>query len=329
METKVKAGILGIGIYIPPEKVDTKIEAKKANLPEDVFKNIGIKTIHKASENEHPSDLATKAAKMAITDANISAEKIDLIIAVGIFKDYYRWKMSNKIKYDIGAKNAATIDVTGGCSAYYQATEIAVNQIEANTGIKTVLITCGEKLFGYGWPTFLSSGGQSIILSKNHPDFTFLSFATSNLIKYHRFGKIPIGGTKSPFTLESKWKENLIENFEANKDLYTHTVKPIVFDKFLDVATKAMDRVGISISDIDYMITLTQQYSFPDKILEKLGRTDIPTSKEYSVHLGHFSGGDNYILLDKARKDGSIKKGDIILNMGLGGVAWFASIIKY
>ncbi|MFC5046993.1 3-oxoacyl-ACP synthase III family protein [Aquimarina hainanensis] len=329
METEVKAGIAGIGIYIPDEKVSTKEEAAKVALPEKVFENIGIRTIHKAPENEHPSDMAVKAAKKAIEDAGISEEEIDLIIAVGVFKDYYRWKMSNKVKYEIGAKRAATMDVTGGCAAYYQATEIAANQIEANTGIKTVLITCGEKLFGYGWPTFLSSGGQSVILTKDHPDFRYLSFATSNLIKYHKFGKIPIGGTQKPFTETSVWKDNLIENFDADKDLYYDKVKPIVFQKFLEVATIAMDRVGVSIDDISYMVTLTQQYNFPDKILEVLERPDLPTSKEYSVDLGHFSGGDNYILLDKARKDGKIKKGDLILNMGLGGVAWFASIIQY
>jgi 3-oxoacyl-[acyl-carrier-protein] synthase-3 len=329
LKTLVKAGIAGIGIYIPEEKVDTKIEAEKADLPEKVFQSIGIKTIHKAPDNEHPSDMAIKAANKAIEDAGVSVEDIDLSIVVGIFKDYYRWKMSNKVKHEIGAKNAATMDVTGGCAAYYQATEIASNQIEANTGIETVLITCGEKLFGYGWPTFLSSGGQSVILKKDHPDFNFLSFATSNLIKYHKFGKIPIGGTQEPFHKQSVWKDNLIENFDADKDLYIDKVKPIVFDKFLEVANKAMDRIGVSIDDIDYMITLTQQYNFPDKILNVLERPDLPTSKEYAVDLGHFSGGDNFILLDKARKDKKIKKGDLILNMGLGGVAWFASIIKY
>jgi 3-oxoacyl-[acyl-carrier-protein] synthase-3 len=329
LETLAKAGIAGIGIYIPDEKVDTKIEAAKVDLPEKVFEGIGIKTIHKAADDEHPSDMAAKAAKLALKDAGIAAEEIDLIIAVGVFKDYYRWKMSNKIKFEIGAKNAATMDVTGGCAAYYQATEIATNQIEANTGIKNVLITCGEKLFGYGWPTFLSSGGQSVVLSKDHDDFSFLSFATSNLIKYHKFGKIPIGGTKEPFTSESAWKDNLIENFDADKDLYYDKVKPIVFDKFREVAHLAMDRIGVSVYQIDYLVTLTQQYSFPDKIVEALERPDLPTTKEYSVHLGHFSGGDNFILLDKARKDGKIKKGDLILSTGLGGVAWFASIIKY
>ncbi len=329
MKTTVTAGIAGIGIYIPSHPVDTKIEAEKAALPEKVYQNIGIKTIHKAADDEHPSDMAVKAAHKAIVDAGIDVENIDLIIAVGVFKDYYRWKMSNKIKHEIGATKAMTMDVTGGCAAYYQATEIAANQIEANTGIETVLITCGEKLFGYGWPTFLSSGGQSIVMTKNALDFTFLSFATSNLIKYHKFGKIPIGGTKAPFTPQSVWKDNLIENFDADKDLYYDKVKPIVFDKFAEVAQKAMDRIGATIDQMDYLVTLTQQYNFPDKITAVLERPDLPTSKEYSVHLGHFSGGDNYILLDKARRDGSIQKGDLILNMGLGGVAWFASIIQY
>ena len=102
-----------------------------------------------------------------------------------------------------------------------------------------------------------------------------------------------------------------------------------MFERFREVSEKALERCGATIDDVDYMVTLTQQYSFPGKILEVLGRPEIPNPKEYSAGLGHFSGGDNYILLDMARKDRKIKKGDLILNVGLGGVAWFASLIRY
>lgn len=323
------AGIAGMGFYFPKKVVDTREEALKVSLPERVYQNIGIKQIYKPSEEDHPSKMSIESARKAIQDANISASDIDLIIVTGFMRDYLSWQMGGLIKEEIGAKNAFTVEVIGGCAAYFQAVEVAVDQIRGSSDIHNVLITCGERLFGYGWPTFLSSGGQSVIIQRNCKQFNFLGFSTSNLIKYHQMGFIPDGGTYRPFTEKTDWKDDLIENFEIDKDIYKEHVKPIVFEKFIEVAEDLFNRTGFQKQDLDYMVTIVQQYTFGDKILEALKIPNLPNAKKYSPYLGHFNGADTFILLDKAKKKGDIKKGDIILNLGLGGVAWFASLIRF
>lgn len=327
--TDINVGIAGIGVYYPETKVHTLEEARKVDLPDRVYDLINVKTIFKAEDHVHSSHLSLLGAERALEDANMEAGEIDLIIASGIFKDFYKWKMSNFLKDGLGAKNAMTIDVDGGCAAFYQSTELAFDQIRADTGINTVLIASGERLFGYGWPTFLSSGGQAIILKRGHEDFNYLGFSTSNLIEHHEVGFFVKGGTEQPFAPGMEWHKKLTDNVAVDADNYYDNVKPIVIPRFKEVAEHVMGQCGVTISDIDYMVTVHQQHNLPDRILKELGRPDLASTKDYAVDLGHFSGADNYITLDLARSEGKIKKGDLILNLGLGACAWFASLIKY
>ena len=73
--------IIGTGSYIP-EKIITNKELEKTLPTSDdwIRKNLGIKERHIAAINEATSDLASKAALMAISSAKLDVNDIDLII---------------------------------------------------------------------------------------------------------------------------------------------------------------------------------------------------------------------------------------------------------
>lgn len=327
---KAKIGIVGMGFYFPGTIIDTKELADEMNLDEKVYENIGVKKIFKPSKADRPTQMAYKSSLKALKDAKISAEDIDLIIIAAFKNDYMNWQMSGWLKDRLGANNAMTLEIKGGCATYFQAVEMAIDQIKASLDINTVLITCSEKFYGYGWPTFLSSGSQSIIIKRNCEEFVYLGLETSNYIINHDIAYIPTGGTLFPFTSETEWKgEGFVDNVVVDSEKYRKYIKPIVFDKFVEVTENLLNQTGYKKQDIDYMVTLVQQRNFDERILKSLDMTHISSAQEFKEELGHFSGADPYILLDKARKNGRIKKGDLILNIGIGGVAWFASLIRY
>ena len=74
-------GILGIGAYVP-EKVLTNQDLEKIVDTSDewITERTGIKERHIAAPEQATSDLAYEAAKMALADANVAPEEIDLII---------------------------------------------------------------------------------------------------------------------------------------------------------------------------------------------------------------------------------------------------------
>jgi len=326
----VNIGIAGMGFYFPKATVDTMIIAKEDNIEDRVYENTGVKRIFKPSEKDTTAKMAYDSSIVAIKDAGIAADDIDMIIVNTFRNDYWHWSMSAWLKVQLGAPHAVTLEITGGCASHFYAVETAVDQIAGSDDINTVLVVCSEKLFGYGWPTFLSSGSQALIIQRECPQFRYLGFSHSNLIKYHENAYIPYGGTAEPFSNDTEWKgEGFIENVKVDTNLYFEHIKPIFFDRFKEITDQLMLDTGRNISEVKYMVTLTQQKNFESRILNHLGIPSVPCGREYKETLGHFSGADPYIILDQARKHGKIKKGDLILNFNIGGVTWNAALLEY
>ena len=327
---EVKVGIAGLGFYYPETQVDTKTIADELNMTEKAYNHIGIKHIYIPTEKEQSTFMAYEAAKNAIEDAGISGDEIDMIIVSAFKTDYLHWPLSSYLKEKLGAKHALTVDIKGACAAYFEAIQTGVDQIRAMTGVNTVLVVSGERLYGYGWPSFLSAGGQAVVLKRDCDQFNYMKFSINNYIKYHDMASVKYGGTAFPFTPEMEWNgDTFVGNVVVDEAMYYEHIKPYVFPKFVEVVNDVLDKSNYTLDDVDYMITLVQQESFDRKILEAIGRPDIPTAQEFKSELGHFSGGDIYVLLDKARKNNRIKKGDLILIVGIGGVAWFSSLMRY
>lgn len=327
---KAKPGIAGMGFYFPAKVLETKEIAHKMKMSNKLYEYIGVNKIFCPEEDDQPTKMAYIASERALADANIKAKEIDLII-ISVFKnDFLNWQMSSWLKNKLNAANAMTLEVKGSCYAHFQAIEIAVNQIQASEEINTVLVVSAERLYGYGWPSFMSAGSQAIIITNNSTQFEYLGFETNNYIDYFDMAFIPEGGTITPFSQKTNWKGvGFVDNVIVNTDMYLEHIKPVFFDKVVEVTERLLKKTGHSIENINYLLTLVQQKNFDNRISEVLGIPNVMTGNSFKSDLGHFSGADGYILLDKARKNNKIKKGDLILNIVIGGVAWFATLIRY
>ena len=326
----IEAGIAGMGFYYPKKTINTRAIADEMNMSETTYKHIGVNQIFVPDEEEQSSYMALEACKNALVDVGITGNDLDMIIVSSFKTDYVSWQLSNYLKYELKADSAIAFDVKGACSAYFEAIEIANDQIKADVGINTVLVVSGERLFGYGWPTFLSAGGQAVVLQRNAKDFRYIDFEICNYVECHDMAYVKHGGTAYPFKKGMEWNGNdFVGNVIVKNEMYYENIKPYVFSKFSQVINNILARNGFDLKEVDYMVSLVQQDNFDKRILETIGREDLPTAQEIKKEIGHFSGGDIYILLDMARKNKRIKKGDLILIIGIGGVAWFSGLLRY
>ena len=79
--TQVNAKILATGSYLP-EQLMTNADFERLIETTDAWiqERTGIRERHVAAADEFTSDLATKAAQIALTNANLSANDIDLLL---------------------------------------------------------------------------------------------------------------------------------------------------------------------------------------------------------------------------------------------------------
>ena len=148
MTTKIDraVGIVGIGSYVPAKTVTNKdMEAIVETSDEWISDRTGIKCRHFVADNEHTSDLATKAAERALKDANLTPDDIDLIVVATATPDMLFPSTACLVQHNLNASKAAAYDLSAGCSGFMYSIATASQFIK--TGLyKYVLVIGAEAL---------------------------------------------------------------------------------------------------------------------------------------------------------------------------------------
>ncbi len=90
-----------------------------------------------------PSELAIPAARQAIEEAEISPDKIDMVIFCGIERDQPEPATAHTIQHKLGLKGAYAFDIANACYGFIEGMEIATKFIETGT-VQNALIVTGE-----------------------------------------------------------------------------------------------------------------------------------------------------------------------------------------
>ena len=126
--SKLSAGILGTGYYVP-ERVLTNFDLEKMVQTNDawIVERTGIHERRIAAADEPVSVLAQRAAEMALADAGVAAEDLDLIIMATLTSDRIIPSTACVLQDRLGAKHAAAFDLSAACSGFVYAASIAVS----------------------------------------------------------------------------------------------------------------------------------------------------------------------------------------------------------
>ncbi|HEY0658236.1 MAG TPA: 3-oxoacyl-ACP synthase, partial [Pyrinomonadaceae bacterium] len=111
------AGIIGMG-HAYPSGVLTNADLEEIVETSDewITSRTGIKQRHKAAEGEYTSQFGTLAAKQAIERAGLRPEDIDLIVCATTTPDQIMPSTGALIQAQLGAHNAAGMDIFAACS---------------------------------------------------------------------------------------------------------------------------------------------------------------------------------------------------------------------
>ena len=325
-----KAQIIGTGYYVP-ENVVTNFDLMKIMDTSDewITTKIGIKERRIASGDELTSDMAAKAAKMAIKNADISSEEIDMILLATNFPDHISPATSVMIQKKIGAKNAFAFDIrTGGCPGSVFSLSVASKYIADGT-CKTILVAAGDlNSKGLDWEdrstaVIFGDGASAIILQaveKEKVGIIDSQLYTDPSGYYTAY--IPAGGVAEPIT----------EKVIRGKRQYFKMDGRAVFDfatvAFPEAVREIVERNGMTMSDIDFVISHQANLNIIKKSMEKLG---LPMEKTYYNvdKYGNTGSASVGIALTEAIEKGIVKKGHKVVLVSFGaGTAWGTVLLE-
>ncbi|MCP5502991.1 MAG: ketoacyl-ACP synthase III [Leptospiraceae bacterium] len=310
----------GFGHYYPQkilsnEEIRTRLKYPEMHPAEEavIGKEIGVERRFRASEEETAQYMAAEAVKMALQDAKISPEEIDLFILANWTDRYYLPDLAPQASKLVGTKNALSFDVSTACTGFVHGVQTAKMYMLADPKFKKVAVVGSERFSvrvregGYGEFTAGDAAG-AVILEKTDDTSRGLidSFLFDDADRKHIITcPAPNGLTKS--------YPDLIPN---------------AIDCTIQAVDMMMEKYGLKPEDIDWMAAHPGTHLVVKGVSEKVC---IPKDKQLvNFHyVGNTSAASIPIILSEENQKGRFQKGDLVLTPAVGaGWYWGALLFK-
>lgn len=321
--------VTAVGSYVP-ERILTNAELEKMvdTTDEWIVSRTGIRERRIAAPDEFTSDMASKAALIALERAGVAPEAVDLIIQATITPDMPFPATACLVQQKIGARRAAAFDIEAACSGFIYALEIGQQFITSRT-YDTVLVIGAEKLSSItNWQDrntcVLFGDGAGAAVLQNRPNAHGLLTACMGA-DGDKAGllSMPAGGCKAPASHETVDARLHFLRMEG-KEVFKNAVNAM-----LTAAHEAMRRCEVDISQIKCVIPHQANRRIIDAVGERLNaRPD-----QLFVNLeryGNTSAASVAIAFDEAVQSGRVQRGDLLMLLAFGaGLTWGAAIIEW
>ncbi|MFQ1700748.1 beta-ketoacyl-ACP synthase III [Loktanella agnita] len=320
-----RAVVKGVGHYLPERIVpNTEFEKTLDTSDEWIKARSGIERRHFAAPGETTSELATHAAKAALDMAGMDAEDIDAIILATSTADMTFPSAATMVQHAIGNTTGYAFDVQAVCAGFVYALSNA-NALIASGQADRVLVI-GAETFSriMDWTdrstcVLFGDGAGALILQAEDgagttDDRGILSTDLNSDGRYKDLLYVDGGvATQNTGMLRMEGKE-----------VFRHAV-----EKLAQTADKALDKVGLTAEDVNWVVPHQANIRIIQSTAKKLGVGMDRVVVTVQDH-GNTSAASIPLALSVGLKNGQIKKGDLVVTEAIGGgLAWGAVVLRW
>jgi 3-oxoacyl-[acyl-carrier-protein] synthase-3 len=325
--TQIRSVVLGCGSYLPEQVVtNAQLAARIDTSDEWIVQRTGIRERHIAAEGEFTSHLAIKAAQAALTDAGIDAQSIELIVLATSTPDNTFPATAVAVQHGLGINHGAAFDLQAVCSGFVFALATADNFLR--TGAFKRALVIGAETFSRildwndrGTCVLFGDGAGAVVLeAQEQPGkaATDRGVVTTHLRSdgRHKAKLFVDGGPSSTQTVGHLRMEG--------REVFKHAVGMIT-----DVIVDAFEATGLNADSIDWFVPHQANKRIIDASAHKLHIAPQKVVLTVDRH-GNTSAASIPLALSVARKDGRIKRGDLVLLEAMGGgFTWGSALVRW
>ncbi|WP_038973488.1 beta-ketoacyl-ACP synthase III [Bradyrhizobium genomosp. III] len=325
--TQIRSVVLGCGSYLPEQVVtNAQLAARIDTSDEWIVQRTGIRERHIAAEGEFTSHLAIKAAQAALTDAGMDAQSIDLVVLATSTPDNTFPATAVAVQHGLGITHGAAFDLQAVCSGFVFALATADNFLR--TGAFKRALVIGAETFSRildwndrGTCVLFGDGAGAVVLeAQEQPGkaATDRGIVTTHLRSdgRHKAKLFVDGGPSSTQTVGHLRMEG--------REVFKHAVGMIT-----DVIVDAFQATGLNAETIDWFVPHQANKRIIDASAHKLHIAPEKVVLTVDRH-GNTSAASIPLALSVARRDGRIKKGDMVLLEAMGGgFTWGSALVRW
>ena len=260
----------------------------------------GIEERRIAADDMNTSHMAYNAAVKAIEDSGMKPEEIGLIIVATVTPDHPFPSVSTMLQEQLGAKNAAAMDISAACAGFMYGLVTAKQFVESGT-YDYVLVVGVEKLSKItDWEdrntaVLFGDGAGAAVVGKVSEGRGILSF------------ELGADGSGGKHLYQD---EKLMMN---GREVFKFAVRQMG-----QTALNVIEKAGLTKEDVDYLIPHQANIRIMEASRERLGLPIEKMSK--TIHkYGNTSAASIPISLVDDLAEGKVKDDDVIVFVGFGG----------
>ena len=314
--------IIGTGSYLP-EKILTNKDLEKFVDTNDewIVSRSGIKQRHVAADDEATSDLATKAAQIAIQNSGLNASDIDLVIVATTTPDMVFPSTACIVQSKLNISGCPAFDVQAVCSGFVYGLNIADLFIKSGQA-KNVLLIGAEvysRILDWNDRTtcvlFGDGAGAVVLSSSDSPGILQTSLHADGSLYKHLCVPGWVKGGKVDGSPMVQMDGGIVFKFAVK-----------VFEQ---TARELLTASGKTIEELDWFIPHQANIRIMESTAKKL---NLPLERLVATvdHHGKTSAASIPLALDEAVRDGRVNKGQLLLFAGVGGgFTWGGALLEF
>ncbi|MDE0754812.1 MAG: ketoacyl-ACP synthase III [Woeseiaceae bacterium] len=315
----------GTGSYLP-ERVLTNADMEKIVDTTDAWirARTGIEERHVATDDEKTSDLCVQAAKIAMADAGVDPQDIDLIVIGTTSPDLLFPNVATIVQYKMGIPACAAFSLETACSGFIYAISTADKFIRA--GDTKCALVIGAEIISrlIDWKdrntcVLFGDGAGAVILQPSEEQGIMSTHLGADG-QYKDLLYYPVGVSNNLAAAGVGDSRIMM----AGNEVFKVAVKTLA-----SIAQTALDANNMTLDDVDWLIPHQANLRIIQAAAKRIGMPMEKVIQTVQIH-GNTSAASVPLALDVGIRDGRIKRGQTLLLEAFGGgFTWGSVLLRY
>jgi 3-oxoacyl-[acyl-carrier-protein] synthase-3 len=312
-----RAAITAVGRYVP-RGVMTNADLEKLVDTSDewIRTRTGIRQRHIAEPGTPTSDLATRAARMALEKRGIGADELDLIIVGTVTPDTIFPATACVVQDKIQAKKAWAFDISAACSGFVYALTMGAQFIQSGAHGKVLVIGADvmSSIIDYRDRTtcvLFGDGAGAVLLEPATDGTGIFDFYNEVDGSGGCYLNMPAGGSARPATHETV-DQRLHYVRQDGPHVFKYAVR-----KFAEASQVLLRRNRLTAADLDLFVAHQANLRIIEAARERLGLPEEKVVKNIERY-GNTTAATIPLALATALDEGRLSKGHLVLMASVG-----------
>lgn len=336
----MRAVIRGTGAYIPERIVENAELAERIDTSDEwIRERTGIRRRHVVM-GDTVASMAAKAGKMALENAGIAAEEIELILVSTTASAQLMPCNACLVQNALGAVHAACFDINAACSGFVTAYQTACAYMESGR-YKKVLVIGSEALSNWiDWSdrttcVLFGDGAGAVVLTaeegeKQESVCRAVCGADGTMGEALTLYGSLAGNPFMEKEMGQDWQERGVDAAEKQQTIHMdgQAVFRFAVRKVPQIINELLADNHLQKEDIKFYVL----HQANERILEAAAKRMGEPIEKFPMHVqeyGNTSSASIPILLHELWESGRIQTGDKLVIAGFGGgLTWAASVVS-